>query len=576
MATALTKDLSTFKIFLDGEVLPGTLQVVSVVTERSINKVPLARIILKDGDPSAQDFPASNSKFFEPGTPVKIEAGFHNSNETIFEGIVIKQSIKLKNGRDSFLVVECKDKAYKMTLSRKNKYFIDKGDSEAVEEIIKAYSIKGNVDATSVKHRQLVQYNATDWDFIVSRTELNGFIMYMENGVMNCKKPTVASNADVSVSFGSDVISFDAQLDASNQYETVTCSSWDMSTQDIARSDNQRLTIQEAGNLSSAALAGKINEKTMQYTHSGKLNTDELKSWATARQTKNILSKSRGIITCKGKFEAKPAGTVGISGFGNRYNGNHFISGVRHELKESLWETTIQFGWWPELFSEQFNMNNAPASGILPAVQGLQIGVVTKLEGDPEKEFRVQVKFPLMDNKSEGIWARIALLDAGKERGSFFMPDLKDEVIVGFINDDPRDAIVLGMLNSSKNPPPIQPSDKNDEKGFVTRSKMKLTFHDKKQIILLHTPAGKEITLDEDQKKIILKDEFKNRIEMSKDGIVIESCKDIKLKAKKDINAEGVNVAMKGSGNFKAEGNGGAKLSSAGTTDVKGSIININ
>lgn len=576
MAAQITKDLSTYKIFLNGSVLPGTMQVVSVIVERSINKIPLARIILKDGDPSTQDFPASNSNLFEPGTPVKIEAGFHNQNANIFEGVVVKQSIRLKNGRDSFLVVECKDKAYKMTLSRKNKYFIDVKDSEAVETILKSYGLKGEVATTAVKHKQLVQYSSTDWDFIVSRIEINGMVMYMDNGRLLSKKTEVASNADFSLVFGNDVISFDAQLDASHQYETVTCIAWDISTHDLAKSDNQHLSLLEAGNLSSANLAGKINEKTIEYAHSGKLNTEELKSWATARQTKNILSKARGVITCKGKFEAKPTGTISISGFGDRYKGNHFISGVRHELKESLWETTIQFGWWPELFSEQFNISNAPASALLPAVQGLQIGVVTKIEKDPEKEFRVQVRFPLMDNKSEGIWARIALLDAGKERGSFFMPDLKDEVIVGFINDDPRDAVILGMLNSSKHPAPIQPNDDNDEKGFYTRSKLKLTFDDKKKIILLHTPKGKEITLDEAQKKIILKDEFKNRIEMSENGILIESCKDIQLKAKKDINAEGVNVAMKGSGNFKAEANGGAKLSSAGTTDVKGSIVNIN
>jgi uncharacterized protein involved in type VI secretion and phage assembly len=202
--------------------------------------------------------------------------------------------------------------------------------------------------------------------------------------------------------------------------------------------------------------------------------------------------------------------------------------------------------------------------------------VVTQLESDPGNEFRIQVKFPLMDNDAEGIWARVALLDAGDGRGSFFMPEVKDEVIVGFINDDPRDAVVLGMLNSSSKPAPLTPSDDNHEKGFFTRSKMKILFNDDKKVMTLHTPAGKEIILDDDQKKIIIQDDNKNKIELSKDGIIIESCKDIKLKAKSDIKGEGVNVEMKGSGNFKGEGSGGAKLTSSGTTEVKGSIVNIN
>ena len=182
-----------------------------------------------------------------------------------------------------------------------------------------------------------------------------------------------------------------------------------------------------------------------------------------------------------------------------------------------------------------------------------------------------------MDNNAEGIWARIALLDAGKERGSFFMPEIKDEVVVGFINGDPRDAVILGMMNSSNKPAPLVPDDDNDEKGFITRSKMKILFNDKKKTLLLQTPGGKEILMDDDDKKIIrIKDEHNNRIELTKDGIVIESCKDFKLKASSDIKGEAVNVELKGSGNFKGEGSGGAKLSSSGMTEVKGSMVNIN
>jgi Rhs element Vgr protein len=576
MPSQPTTDLSTHKVYSEGNELPGTFQIVSIVVDRSINKIPLARIILKDGDPSTQNFMASNKPEFEPGKTIKIEAGFHNQNQVIFEGMIIKQHIKLKGGRDSFLVVECKDKAFKMTLARKNKYFIDTKDSAAVEAMLGNYQLQKEVESTPVEHKQLVQYNATDWDFMVSRMEINGLVVYAENGKVICKKPVVESSATVTTTFGTDVLAFDAQLDASHQYETVTCKSWDMSSQEVSESENESVGITEAGDLSSSSLSGKVNEGSIVYTHAGKLPVEELKHWATARQKKNVLSKSRGIITCKGKFDAKPAGTLELSGFGDHLNGNHFISGVRHELKNNLWESTIQFGWWPELFSEQYSITQPPASGILPAVHGLQIGVVTQIEEDPESEFRIQVKFPLMDNDAEGIRARIALLDAGNERGSFFMPEINDEVIVGFINDDPRDAVILGMLNSSSKPAPFTPSDDNHEKGFVTRSKMKLVFNDDKKIILLQTPAGKEITLDEDQQKIILKDENDNKIEMSSDGIVIESCKDIILKATNDIKNDGVNIEMKGSGNFKAEGSGGAKLSSSGSTDVKGSIVNIN
>jgi uncharacterized protein involved in type VI secretion and phage assembly len=80
-------------------------------------------------------------------------------------------------------------------------------------------------------------------------------------------------------------------------------------------------------------------------------------------------------------------------------------------------------------------------------VQGLQFGLVTQIENDPDGEFRIQVRLPVIDLQSPGIWARVATLDAGQDRGTFFLPEIDDEVIVGFVNDDPRDAVVLGMLH---------------------------------------------------------------------------------------------------------------------------------
>lgn len=576
MAENVTRDLSTHKIFSDGNELPGTFTVMSVIVSRSINKIPTARIILKDGDPAAQQYAASNSQQLEPGKLIRIEGGFHNKNKVLFEGYVIRQHLRLKNGKDSYLVVECKDKAYRMTLAPKSRYFIDSTDSAAVETLLSDHDLKKDVASTPVTHPQLVQYNCTDWDFMVSRMELNGMMVLALDGTVKCLNPKVESTATVKATFGTDIISLDAALDATHQYSTVTCKAWDFSSQEIASSDNQSPGITEAGDLSTSALSGKVNESSISYVHSGKISSEELKHWATARQTKFMLSKSRGVLTCKGKFEAEPAGTIELSGFGNHFNGRHFISAVTHELKENLWESHIQFGWWPELFSEQYPINAAPAAGMLPAINGLQVGIVTQLQDDPASEFRVLVKIPVMDNAAEGIWARMAFMDAGKERGSFFLPEIGDEVILGFINSDPRDAVILGMFNSSGKPAALTPSDGNHEKGIFTRSKMKIHFNDDKKSLLIHTPAGKEILLDEDQGKILIRDENNNRIEMSAEGILIESCKDLKMKAAADFKGEGVNVEMKGSGNFKGEGSGGAKISSSGMTEVKGSIVNIN
>jgi len=93
---------------------------------------------------------------------------------------------------------------------------------------------------------------------------------------------------------------------------------------------------------------------------------------------------------------------------------------VRHAVLDGNWETDVQFGLNPELFAETYNMRPLPASGLVPAVGGLQIGIVTVLENDPDGEDRIKVRLPLVTTQDEGAWARIATLDAGKERGTFF------------------------------------------------------------------------------------------------------------------------------------------------------------
>jgi uncharacterized protein involved in type VI secretion and phage assembly len=177
----------------------------------------------------------------------------------------------------------------------------------------------------------------------------------------------------------------------------------------------------------------------------------------------------------------------------------------------------------------------------------------------------------------EGAWCRISSLDAGNERGMVFRPEIGDEVIVGFINNDPRHGVVLGMMNSSTLPAHLPGSDDNHEKGYQSRSKMKMIFNDEKKSISIETPGGHKVQIDEDAKKIHIEDLNGNKITMNEDGILIESKKDIKMKASGEVKIEaGSNATLKAGAQTKVEGGSGAEVVSGGTTNVKGSMVNIN
>jgi uncharacterized protein involved in type VI secretion and phage assembly len=164
------------------------------------------------------------------------------------------------------------------------------------------------------------------------------------------------------------------------------------------------------------------------------------------------------------------------------------------------------------------------------------------------------------------------------KRGSFFMPEISDEVVLGFVNGDPRHGIILGMLHSQKMPAPVTASDDNNEKGFYTRSKMKLVFDDDKKSITIITPKEKSIVISDDDGSIIISDELDNKITMNSDGISIESQKDIILKAGGNINGEATqNIDLKATSGLKAKGTATSDFGdSSCATTLKGSMVSIN
>jgi uncharacterized protein involved in type VI secretion and phage assembly len=245
-------------------------------------------------------------------------------------------------------------------------------------------------------------------------------------------------------------------------------------------------------------------------------------------------------------------------------------------LEAGSWRTTIQFGLDPSWFVTTFDVQAPLAGALLPAIRGLQIGKVVALEGDPDGEHRIRARIPIIHGEDEGAWCRLATLDAGPERGTWFRPEIDDEVVIGFLDSDPRDGIILGQLHSSSHPPPEAASDANNVKGYQSRERMKLTFDDEQKVIQFQTPAGNEITLSEDESKVEIIDQNQNKLVMDADGILLESAKDLTLKAVGNLNIEGLNVDCKGSVGVSLGGSAGTELSLNGTANLKGPIVNIN
>jgi len=573
--TSQNPDLVTYTVLVEGNAISGTEHVHSVAVSKEINRIPTATIIVGDGDSSTQDFALSNQDLLIPGKKIEIKAGYHTDEETIFKGIVIKHNIKIRQN-STMLIIECKDEAVKMTVGRKSAYFYDSKDSDIFEEIIGNYSLEKDVEETKVEHKELVQYNSSDWDFVLSRAQANGKLCFADDGKLTIAKPDLGQAEVETIAFGSTMLDFDGEIDARNQMKKVTSYSWNQADQKIVEAEGTDPSVSLNGNLSSGDLADVVGLDNLQLRHGGNLDESELQDWSDATMLYQQLSKVRGRVKFQGLHNVKPNTTLKLEGVGDRFNGKIYVTGVLHTISDGDWTCDAQFGLNPKWFSETFDIHTQPASGLLPSIKGLHVGVVSQLEEDPDGEDRILVMIPIVDGEKQGIWCRVSTLDAGKDRGSFFRPEIKDEVIVGFINEDPNDAVVLGMLHSSAKPAPIVASDDNHEKGFVTRSKMKLMFDDDKVSVTIETPEGKKFTMDEDADVITLEDDHSNVITMDSNGISIESAGEISIKASKDVKVEGMNVGIAANAEFKAEGSAGAEVSTSAIAVLKGSLVQIN
>lgn len=575
LQTSRSADLITYKILVENEELSSTFQVISISVEKELNRIPWAKIVLLDGDPASQDFALSNEDIFVPGKAIEIKAGYHSDEETVFKGIVICHNLQIRRDKAQ-LVLECKDEAVKLTVGRKSKYFYESKDSDILEEIISNYGLETDIEATNAEHQEMVQYRLSDWDFCVTRAQANGKVCVVDDGAVLIKAPNVVQKEELTLTYGATILDFDAEIDARNQFSSVTSYGWDIANQDIIEKEANISEVQLNGNLAPSDLSSVIDLEKLEL-RDGSSNSDAvLQDWANAKSLFNQLAKIRGRVKFQGVPQVKPNTTINLAGVGDRFNGKVYVTAVRHQITDGNWTIDAQFGFNPKWFSETVEINESPAAGLLGAIHGLQIAKVTQLHEDPDGEFRVMVRLPVISNDEIGVWARVATPDAGENRGMFFRPEIDDEVIVGFLNGNPNDPIILGMLNSSAKPAPIEPTEDNHEKGFVTRSEMKFIFDDDKKSLVIETPAGKKISVDEDAGIIQLEDENSNIVTLNADGINIESGADLTIKATGDIKIEGTNVEIAANAEFKAEGSAGTKISSSAITTIEGSLVKIN
>ncbi|GAA5037948.1 type IV secretion protein Rhs [Marivirga lumbricoides] len=589
----LDKSLITYSVSAGGSIIDGTFAPISIRVSKEINKIPSAQIEFYDGSPADnEDFKISHSSAFKPGTEITINCGYESEEQVIFKGIVTKHQLKIRNG-SAVLQIECKDKALKMTYGRKNEIYQKKKDSDIISDLIKNNGLQGKVEATEEQIEEIVQHYTSDWDFMMLRADINNLVAIVNDGEVNVVKPKADQAPLFDVDYGTNLYDFDAEMDVKNQYNEISVVGWDPNNQEIIEVSSKQAPEIQHGNQKSSDLAKVLGNGKATLQTGGKLSVASLTAWGNSMLLRSRLAKIRGNATIRGDASVKPNTIINFSGISNTFNGKAYVSGVYHIIEEGDWKTELQIGLKERWFAEDTPGIEAPnAAGLNSGMQGLQVAIVKKINEDPAGEYRIQVTIPTLKKDNLSIWARLSNFYSTKESGLFFMPEIGDEVVLGFLNNDPQFPIILGSVYSAKNKPNYTPTDKNEIKSLLTKSKLEIQFNDEDKIITISTPGGHKVIMDDKEKALTVMDEAnKNSIIMSDKGITIEAEKDIIFKAKgnismeskgkteikatQDFASEGMNVTLKGKTKFAAEG-AQAELKGSAMTTIKGGIVQIN
>ena len=592
MASPITSNMGipSCSVMVGGKDMGATYGIKSIVVTKEINKVSKARIIIMDGNPSDETFDASASKDFDPDKVISIKMGYNQKEQEVFSGVITGHSLKVRF-RSSELVLTCMDKAFQLATTRKTTNFVKKKDSDVISEIIGGYGLSKTVSATTFKHPNLVQYNCSDWDFLLARADANAMVVINEGAKLSVAEPVVSGSAVLDINFGLEIIDFSADMDAINQLSSVEFQSWDSEKLSLVKSAGTEPPVNAHGDITGKKLSAVGKSPELALNTSTPEDSGLLKSWAKSHLQHSRLSKIRGFASFVGNAAPEVGKLINLAGFSPHFNGLAYLTKIVHTFEDGFWKTETGFGLQPKTFTDNGNIEGPSALGLLPAISGIHIGKVKKMDTDPAGEYRVQVDVPFIETTGEGLWARLSHPHASSDYGYYFYPDVGDEVILSFVNNDPRFAVIIGSLYSKKNKPPFTPEKENKDKAIITKNKLKLTFEDEKKIITIETPGGQKVTLDDEGKSLKLEDENKNSVLLNDKGITLDSGKDLifkskakitmdsgaatEIKSKVDLKLNGANIALKAKAKVGLQG-ATTEVKGSDKVILKGGAVNIN
>jgi uncharacterized protein involved in type VI secretion and phage assembly len=459
--------------------------------------------------------------------------------------------------------VRAYDKSHRLHRNRRSATFQDMTLSDVVKKVVGENGLQtGTIDSTTTVHPFLQQSMESDLDFINRLAALENCEFGFSEGKAFLQTRRNGGGTVPTLSWRENVKSFKPRMSAAQQHDKVKVSSYDP----VSRA----AVVGEA--TTPGALprpAQEVRDKAAAFGASELLVSDRVANTADEARTiaQSTLDKlASGSFEAEGTMEGNPAvkagGKLKLEGFG-RFDGEHDLSSVTHVYGHGDFRTRFNIsGRNPRTLTDVMR-----PKAERDWTSGLVIGLVTNIQ-DPESLGRVRVQFPTLGDSIEGIWARVALPGAGPDAGLSFMPQIDDEVVVGFEHGDTRRPVVLGSLHNSVDKPHANMRGQQDGGSLVIYGRQDAEIDLQKQLVI-HAKDAMTVKIDGGSNgQGDYKQENAGAFELKAGTTMkIESTGELTIKSSAGITVDATGtLTLKGAM---------VDISATGTVGIKGSLINI-
>ncbi|MEV6596438.1 VgrG-related protein [Actinoplanes sp. NPDC051346] len=445
------------------------------------------------------------------------------------------------------LVLTGFDLTHRLAREPKSRSFQRVTDADIAARIAGEYGLDADVDGTAGVHDYVLQAGETDYAFLRRRASRIGYDVWISDRTFFFKKAPRSSAAPPKLRYGEKLSRFSVRFSAAERCDEVQIRGWDQLGKEPVTG---RATQTDPG--TDAPAARELADAARRAFGQVKRNAGQFpvvdQAEADALASSLLLRASGEEAVLRGEAAGDPmigAGAkVHIEGVGSRMTGDWRVTSVEHTYGAGKPYVTrfVCGGKEPAGLAD---LTSPGTGGGRQGWSGLVVGIVTNND-DPEKLGRVRVQFPTLSSDDESAWARVTAPGAGNRRGLQWLPEVDDEVLVGFELGDHSRPVVLGGLWNRRDSPPRPEAASN---GSITQR-------------LLVSRADSRLTLDDDQPSValslggspcIVKLE-KSESSLTGDQKLVLSAAQIEIKATQKLTLSGAQIEITSSGPLAASG----------------------